>query len=102
MEKEKHKQNNHTNHMFNQPINQSYNNSIIDSNPSISRVLFVFDRFSLWLSVMIRRHPSVRLSVAVYILLIHIWGIFILYHIQQDNQLYIGKQQEKHFGLGNG
>lgn len=38
------------------------------------------DRTGIWMGLVLRRHPGVRVFVAGYVLLLHVWVLFVMYH----------------------
>lgn len=47
---------------------------------TVARAVGFLDSLGQYIGFVLRRYPMVRLGAALYILLIHLWVAFVLYH----------------------
>jgi len=55
---------------------------------SVARAMRFLDSFSSFISVMLRRNPAARLFFGVYVLMIHLWVLFVLFHFMAHEDDY--------------
>eukprot|EP00471_Norrisiella_sphaerica_P013366 CAMPEP_0184493538 /NCGR_PEP_ID=MMETSP0113_2-20130426/26235_1 /TAXON_ID=91329 /ORGANISM="Norrisiella sphaerica, Strain BC52" /LENGTH=1020 /DNA_ID=CAMNT_0026878831 /DNA_START=127 /DNA_END=3189 /DNA_ORIENTATION=+ len=51
-----------------------------NTHPSVAKAMRFLDSFSSFISVMLRRNPAARLFFGLYVLMIHLWVLFVLFH----------------------
>jgi chromosome segregation ATPase len=63
---------------------KNYQNLVLQSPTSVIRAVNLLDSFSATAVFILRRHPNVRISFAVYVLILHLWVMFVLNHFMNE------------------
>jgi len=70
------------------------NNAMANAHPSVAKAMRFLDSFSSFISVMLRRNPAARLFFGLYVLMIHLWVLFVLLH-------FMGHENADHVEVGH-
>mmetsp|Transcript_21335 Transcript_21335/g.52222 ORF Transcript_21335/g.52222 Transcript_21335/m.52222 type:complete len:1003 (+) Transcript_21335:418-3426(+) len=60
--------------------NGNISSSYANASPAVQRAMRFLDSFSTFVSITLRRNPAARLFFGVYVLMIHLWVLFVLFH----------------------
>ncbi len=59
--------------------------------PAVVKAMSILDSFSAFVSVTLRRNPAARLFFGIYVVIIHVWVLFVLFHMMgQDGADHVG------------